>query len=386
MEQPKNILYVENSPEIGGGNRSLLLILDHLDRTRFTPLVVVPDNGPMVDELQQRSISYRTIPKIWPQKFWLFPYFKVVREYAELIREQHIDLVHVNDIAAYLWLGDALKKRPVPTVSHVRFPYTETGLAYLAKHTKWPDLFVYNSYAMEKDLGGLVDIYMPGARKTVLHNALDTEYFKPRNNITALKGSFGITQEKPVVTIIANFTPAKDHETFLRMAEKVIRKVPDAQFILAGLDVLFEGKREAELKQLANTLGIAQSTHFIGFVKEIPDLVASSDVVVCTSNIETFGRCVMEAMSCGKPVVASNVGGIPEIIVSRQVGELVEPGDDAGFAEAVVRYLADENLYRSTAAYARQHVVRHFSVDSHIKKLNELYYDTLKDAYENTGR
>ncbi len=371
---PQNILYVENSSEIGGANRSLLLILDHLDRTRFIPFVIVPSSGPMVEELVKRGIPHRIISRAQPTKIWPFPFFRAVRMYIDIMQEQKIDLVHVNDIATYLWIGAALNKYPLlPTMCHVRFPYSRVGLAYLAKRTRWPDVLVYNSHAMEHELGNIADEYMPGVKKSVLHNALDTDFFCPVVFSDSCKKEFGIDQKTPVISIVANFTPAKDHETFLRMAKLVRRSIHNALFVLAGTDVLRSGKRENELKKFAVELGIAEATRFIGFVDDIRSVIAASDVVVCTSVVETFGRCVMEAMSCGKPVVASRVGGIPEIIISKQVGELVESGDDAGFAEAIVRYLLDENLSRQTASCARQHVMKHFGVGSHITKLNELY-------------
>jgi len=368
MGDPACILFVENAAEIGGGNRSLLLLLDHLDRRRFSPLVACPARGAMTNELDARGVEYRVIPKAPPRRFWPFPFLQAVREYRRVIESERVRLVHVNDVAAYLWVGRACRSNPLPVICHVRFPYTDAGLSYLARQTRRPDILLYNSEFMVRDLGFLAERHMPGAERMVLHNAVDTAVFAPAASPRAEAADGG-----PVVAIIANFTPMKDHETFLRMAAEVHRKALHALFWLAGTDVLFGGSREAELKALAAELGIEQAAHFLGFIADVPRLLAGCELVVCTSRIEPFGRCVLEAMACGKPVVASRVGGIPEIVGHDGAGVLLEPGDIQGFADEVGRLLDDPKRRAEMGAAGRRRAVENFGVEAHMKKLESLY-------------
>lgn len=368
MAAPARILFIESAAEIGGGNRSLLLLLDHLDRGRFSPLVACPARGSMTNELDARGVACRVIPKSPPRKLWPLPFLRAVKEYRRVIKAERVRLVHVNDISAYLWVGWACRRNPLPVVCHVRFPYSEADLSYVARRTRRPDVLLYNSEFMARELGWLAEREMPGAERMVLHNAVDTAAFAPAPNPRA-----DAADGCPVVAIIANFTPKKDHETFLRMAAEVHRKAPHARFWLAGTDVLFGGRREAELRALTAELGIEQVTHFLGFIADIPRLMAECDLVVCTSSIESFGRCVLEAMACAKPVVASRVGGIPEVMGKDGAGVLLEPGDVEGFADAVCRLLDGPERRTEMGAIGRRRAVDNFGVEAHMKKLGNLY-------------
>jgi glycosyltransferase involved in cell wall biosynthesis len=322
----------------------------------------------MTNELDVRGGEYRVIPKAPPRRLWPLPFLRAVREYRRVIDAERVRLVHVNDVGGYLWVGRACRSNPLPVVCHVRFPYTEAGLSYVAMHTRRPDILLYNSEFMARDLGFLAERHMPGAKRVVLHNAVDTAVFAP-----AASQRVDRAAGRQVVAIIANFTPMKDHETFLRMAAEVHRKVPHALFWLAGMDVLSGGRREVELKALAAELGIERVAHFLGFVADVPRLLASCDLVVCTSRIEPFGRCVLEAMACGKAVVASRVGGIPEVLGNDGAGVLLDPGDVEGFADAVRDLLDNPERRTEMGAAARRRAVDNFGVEAHMNKLENIY-------------
>lgn len=385
MSKPRTLLFVENSAEMGGGNVSLLLILDHLDRAQYRPLVLCPAEGQMTRELKARSIPFRVLERPLPSRFWPFPFLKAVRQHLRFLREERPALVHVNDTAAYLWVGAAFKRERVPSVCHVRYPYSEGGLAYLARYTRQPDHLVYNSHVMETELAPLAERYFPGTRRLVLHNALDTVHFAPVDTVEADRELLGIEAGQRVVSMVANFTPAKDHETFLMMAREILSQHPGTIFILAGSDVLQGGRREAELRRHAEELGCAASVRFAGYVGDVRSILAVSDVVVCTSVVETFGRGVLEAMSCGRPVVASRVGGIPEVVSRPELGTLVDPGDVRGFTEAVLRFLNDQSQCAEVAANARRHAVENFGIESHMKYLHELYAELIEKGRREHG-
>lgn len=373
----KNILYVENSSKIGGANRSLLLILDHLDREQFTPFVVCPEEGPMIKELEQRGLRWQIIPKLPLNRYWPFPFFSVVRQYREIFHRENIDLIHVNDPAAYLWVGYAIKRKKITTICHVRFPFSEKGLAYLARYVRSPDLFIYNSHYMEKTLAPLAEKYMPQARRTTLYNAVDTDVFRPLPPDLELKKSFGIPQDAPVVGILANFTPVKDHETFLEAAALISRKRSDVYFLLAGEDVLGTGERSRFLLNKAKKLGISEKCKFIGFYQDVPKLLSIIDVVCSTSREEAFGRSIAEAISCGKAVVVSNVGGLPEVVNGFRWGWVVDAGDINGFMEICIRFL-DHHKIGSFENTCLSFSKNKYGVKSHIDKIYKLYSSTSK--------
>jgi glycosyltransferase involved in cell wall biosynthesis len=180
------------------------------------------------------------------------------------------------------------------------------------------------------------------------------------------------------VGIVAHFRDQKDHPTFLRAAREILKGVPSARFQLVGSGVL-----EPAIRDLAVRLGIAARTEFFGQLD--PDAVRAAlarfHVSVLTSkNNEGLPNAVLESMAAGRPVVATAVGGIPEVIDDGVTGYLVPPQDPAAVAERVVALLNDPSLAARMGARGRQKVEREFTLAGMVARFHTLYRDSLAET------
>jgi glycosyltransferase involved in cell wall biosynthesis len=193
----------------------------------------------------------------------------------------------------------------------------------------------------------------------VILNGVDTRRFAPVPDVAAIRSEFGIGPTDPVVGIVAALRPEKNHELFLDMAARVVRELPAARFLIVG-----DGPGRKSLEQRSHQLGIADNTLFVGSRSDVPRLLAAMDVFALTSHIEANPVSILEAMSVGRPVVATNVGSIHEAVAEGQTGFLVTPGDAYQFADRVTRLLNDPLRIQTMGAAARDAAIRRWSIEA----------------------
>jgi len=212
---------------------------------------------------------------------------------------------------------------------------------------------------------------LPKDKVSLIYNGLDVTRVSTRISRSDALSLFGLPPDRPrqFVTIVANMRhEVKDYPMFLRSARKVVEAVPDAAFLLAG-----EGELADGLRRLAAELGISDNTFFLGRCENIADLLNISDVCVLSSKAEGFSNSILEYMAAGRPVVATNVGGAPEVIVEGETGYLVSPGDDAMMASRIISLLRDPERAKQFGAAGRRLVETNFSCEAQLTKTEELY-------------
>jgi len=213
----------------------------------------------------------------------------------------------------------------------------------------------------------------PGSVLTI-PNGVDISRFSVREDETgrarALKN---LPSGKPLLLSVGNLTEQKDQFTLLRAVAQLRDNGLHATCLLAGTGPLLPN-----LQALAEELGIQGLVHFLGARGDIPDLMAAADVFVLSSIREGFSLVVAEAHAAGLPVVATNVGGIGEIVRDGLSGYLVEPRDPSRMAEVIVDLLADAKNARRMGAVGRDWVRQHFSIDRCAARYEELYQVVLE--------
>jgi glycosyltransferase involved in cell wall biosynthesis len=175
-----------------------------------------------------------------------------------------------------------------------------------------------------------------------------------------------------VITTVANLRQGKGHDVLLKAAAHVIRRIPDVTFQIVG-----DGPQREELERLASTLRISAQVHFLGYRDDVPALLQQSDVFAFPSFMEASPNAVLEAMAAGLPIVATRVGGIPEVIEHERTGLLVAPGDDRSLAAAIVREIERPVLAAQFGDAARQVVESRFSFVRMVGEFQQLYFDEL---------
>jgi glycosyltransferase involved in cell wall biosynthesis len=368
-------LYLNNSPQpdagerakLGGGGMSLLTLWKMLAQSGWVARAVTPGEGPFTRAARDAGVPVTVYPYQQPDFRHPILTFRNFMAWRRIIREARPEIIHANAYDAARSVMLSAKSLGVKVICHVRFPMTDQGKQWVFRGLPTPDAFVFNSQALMEETWPILGKQCPKSRAYVVHNAVDLTTFIPAP-----------WPESPMlrVGIIANLTPMKAHEDFLRMASEVLKLRDDVEFWIIGEDTTNTG-RDAMLKALARELGVEQQVKFQGHHSDIPQMLVQMHLVVLTSHIEPFGRVLIEAMACGRPVVATKVGGIPEVITEGKTGYLVPAGDAQAMARRVIELLNNrerwETMRQACIAEARQR----FGVPKHTEAMIRVYDEVL---------
>jgi glycosyltransferase involved in cell wall biosynthesis len=214
----------------------------------------------------------------------------------------------------------------------------------------WPlaHHIVCNSQALKSVLTGSYGV--PAARLTIIANGVDTEYFQP---------AAAPANGPPRLLYIGRLVPDKDPDTLLQAFQLTIQAHPDAELWLVG-----EGPRRAALQELAARLSLSDRVRFIPPTGDLLPVLQQATLMVLSSRTEALPNVVLEAMAAGLPVVASRVGGVPELVEPGVTGWLVPPGDAPALAAALGQALADPEARQAMGRTARQRAVGDFSLET----------------------
>jgi glycosyltransferase involved in cell wall biosynthesis len=204
-------------------------------------------------------------------------------------------------------------------------------------------------------------------RVITVRSGIDMERIRKVGDGSGLRDEFGISGDCLVVGMVAALAPHKDHRTFLEAAALVKKKISRIRFLLVG-----EGPLQADLLRLTKKLDLAREVIFTGFRDDVLEITGLVDVFVLSSYLEGMGTAVLDAMALGKPVVATEVGGIPEIVIDGETGLLVPSRSPNALADAVVQLAADPDLRRRMGVSGRSRA-RHFDVENVITQTEEIY-------------
>jgi glycosyltransferase involved in cell wall biosynthesis len=374
----RTCLYLNNSPpphdgeraKLGGGGISLLTLWKMLPELDWRACAVTPGEGPFTRAARDAGVDVTVYPYEQPD----FPHplrsLKNFASWRRIIKLVNPVIIHANayDAARSAILSAASLR--IKLVCHVRFPMTTEGKDWVFRGMPHPSAFIFNSQALLDETWPILGRRCPDSRAYVVHNAVDLSSFSP----TPWPESAVLR-----VGIIGNFTPAKVHEDFLRMAAEVCQHRTDIEFWIIGEDTFGTG-RDAELKACARALGIERNVKFLGHRSDIAALVAQLHLVVLTSKIEPFGRVLIEAMASRRPVIATRVGGIPEVVRHGKTGYLVDAGDYRGMASRVVELLSSRERWEELAQNALADAQDRFAVARHAGRIVQIYDEVLASA------
>jgi glycosyltransferase involved in cell wall biosynthesis len=212
---------------------------------------------------------------------------------------------------------------------------------------------------------------------TVVPLGRDTRLFDPKSyDRSEARKKYGFAQRGPIVGTAGRLDPQKGQEEFLRSIPLVLKHQRRARFVIAGDETRGEEGYRKQLLELSERLGVSDHVRFLPFVENVPEFMAAIDLFVLPSYSETYGLVLIEAMAMGKPVVATNAGGVPEIVDDGRTGLLIPPRDEGALADAIVRVLKDDSLRRDLSEQARRDALERFDsarcVDRLVQTLDSL--------------
>ena len=201
------------------------------------------------------------------------------------------------------------------------------------------------------------------AKIEVIGSAVDLEKFKPPRDPTKFRREIGIDSNTPLIGNIGMIRPDKGQLVLVEAARLVLEKRPDARFAIVGQGTGIL-KRGINVRNAIDQAGLADKIIMAGYRWDTPDVYAACDMVVIASlRTEASPIVLREAFASGRPVIATKVGDIPEILRDRQNGLLIEPGDSQALAAAIIEFICDPKLAAHCAANGLRHATEHFSFD-----------------------
>jgi glycosyltransferase involved in cell wall biosynthesis len=360
--RPLHVLFMLTDMRVGGAEMLTANIIRRLDRTRFAPeLCCLKDRGALgealADEVPVHSklLAGKYDLRVWPRL-------------TCLLDRRRIDVVVTVGAGDKMFWGRLAARR-------VGVPVIISAL----HSTGWPDVIGL----LNRWLTPITDAFiavapshgrfliererLPAEKVAVVRNGVDTDRYTPLANAPAVRRELGIGSSCPVAGIVAALRPEKNHQLFLKMAHRVARDLPEARFLVIG-----DGPCREPLEQQCRELGLHRQVMFLGSRSDVPRLLAAMDVFVLTSHIEANPVSILEAMSTGRPVVATNVGSVSEAVIDGQTGFLAPAGDAAALVERVMKLLLDPTLRRAMGRASRQAVVADWSIESMVSGYERL--------------
>ncbi|MFL5777849.1 MAG: glycosyltransferase family 4 protein [Chloroflexota bacterium] len=356
----------------GGAQEHVFSLVTRLDRDRYDVSVVSLSPGSTVRKLQRAGIPVMVIdePDDGIAVGALATHLADVR--PDVIHN-HMYRAEIIGTRAAIALGQVGHRRPyvVSTVhsSRVRSAEDRQDLREL---TPQMDRLVAVSRAIERKLRDEGRTTVP---ISLVYNGVDLRGYETQGPCCTLEQEYGIEPGSKLVGVVARLEPEKGHPTLLEAWPAVLRLVPDAYLLVVG-----EGSRREALEEKARQLGIERRVVFTGRRDNVPAVTAALDVAMLPSYREAQGLSVLEAMALSRPVVASDVGGIPEMIESGVSGLLVPPHDAAGLARAIVRLLTDQRYADSIGAAGHDLVHERFCIEQMLAEVEAIYDEGARTA------
>lgn len=390
----QTILFFNHTAKWSGGEISLFGLVVNLDRLRYTPLVVLAGEGKLAERLQALNIETIVLPltpdivearkealglKSLLNPMRLLRGGKYVLRLARLIRKHKVDLVHCNSLKSDLIGGAAAKLARVPCVWHVRDRIDEDYLPsriarsfrFLARHLPAGILANSKSTLQTLQLSGSMS-----SRSRVAHPGVSLREYSP---LPFLQGT---PNDRQRLILVGRITPWKGQDVFIEAAAQISPRWPKALFQIVGVPMFGEEDYERGLHEQVKRHGLEAQVEFVGFSDKVPDLLQKADIFVHASKLgEPFGKVIVEAMACGKPVIATDGGALREIVIPGSVTEvqkgetglLVPMNSVEEMANAMEALLLDSARAALMGKNGRCRAEQLFTVEATTKEVEDLF-------------
>jgi glycosyltransferase involved in cell wall biosynthesis len=391
----KRILYVEQNKDgtIGGSHYCLLYLIQGLDRSLYEPIIVFYENNPIVGKFKIQgettivdNMRYLTKGPSAIRKIinLILTLMFIIKCYS-FINRKKIDLVHLNNTVAGgydTWLVASLLAR-IPCITHERNYLKQDAFKHVLfklMSKKFSKVLTVSNVIRDNLIAKGFDAYIV---ETVYDGIEAPEY---RRRVKRSRGDvvteFGIPPDHYLIGLVGNIREWKGQELLIESLNILKRDFPDFNCLLIGdltknsdIDVRYKERLVSKI----NDYGLSDRVIFTGYRSDVPDLINALDVQINASiEPDPFPHVILEGMSLGKVVIATNMGGAIESVEDGESGFLVSAHDPQQLADRIKRVLLDNSLRESMASKASQRVERLFSIERNISHTQDVYVSLLK--------
>jgi glycosyltransferase involved in cell wall biosynthesis len=369
MRRLRVLTLIDNPDVTGGGERMAVTIAMRLDPARFERILCATrevEGQSFAPELAEAGVRVLSLKRRSKSALWAW------WPLVELLRRERIDVLHAHKFGSNVWGTVIGRAAGVPVLLAHEQSWASARFSTAGpRFRRFVDREVVGRgshlfFAVSRaDRRRMVDVERVNPRRIcVLPNAI------PRGTRSGhdVRAELGIPREAPVVATVCQLRPEKALDLLVEAAGLVRREFPEVRVLIAG-----DGGEEPRLREQIAAAGLQENVFLLGTRRDVPDVLAAADVAVCSSDFEGTPLSVMEYMAAGRPVVATHVGGLPELITHGVHGLLFERRDVDGLAGAVAELLRDPVRRRQMGEHARARQLREFDLESSVRRLEELY-------------
>lgn len=398
------VLYLTYNPNLGSTTRALQDWLSLQKERGDEPAVVVRSQGPFMIWLQENKIAHLQDPMPWPSKYWPFPSLYHAIRIARWAQLQQVEVIHCNEHDAYpfaillRWLltlrlacaihfavtprftSWAFATR-MPLLSHVRYAISPlfSRWAFGRHFSRTPDYLLWTSEAQRSGSRDAVEELVAPTKQSVVPLGLSTDHFKSKPEVRSrIRAEYGITDDQVVLGCACAFRRIKRIPDFLSVVETLTSERSNIVGLLAGDAPPGEEHYRAELLPQIQALVDAKKLIWVGNLDKIEDFLQAVDVFVSSSEFETFGMSVCEAMATEKPIVAYAACSVQEVV--GDAGIIVETGNLELLIDGARRLVEQPHLRITLGAAARERVRTEFNPKSSLQKLDRIYAQLLSST------
>lgn len=375
IEDRIKVLHLVEDLKTGGAERIIADISEGLNRQEFAAGVwCLTRGGEIADELKNKGIPVGIL------RISNYHNPLTILGLSHLLRKEKPDIVHTHLYFASVIGRLAARRAAIPILlSHVHSTYWE----YKKRHI-WMERFLSRITKKIICCSKAVEHFVThqerirSSKTIVIYNGVDEERFSSTKEPSLIKTQLGIDSESPVVGSVSSLKALKGHTYLLRAVPLITDIFPKTKFLIVG-DGPLRPLLEAQVKEE----NISSSVIFTGTRQDIPDLLSAMDVFILPSCLrEGLGIAIIEAMAAAKPVVATDIGGIPEVVRSGATGLLVPPRDEIALGEAIIQLLKNPEMSKHLGKQGKLRFKKRFTKKKMISEIENLYkalYDTQKE-------
>ncbi len=366
----RTILFLSTSSGPGGAERVINNLAASLDPQRYRAILCLFRPG----WLQERSESCGIRTFVLPTHGMTD--WRWAIQFKRLLRQEQVDLIHAHEFDANVQgaFVAALSGIPLVATVHGKNYFWEKLRRRLAY--RWVSRKA-TMVAVSEDLKQFIveKVGISSSLVKVLYNGVDVLPQCDRAVVAECRKELGLPENHQIVGVVGNLYPVKGHQYLIAAIPAVLRKCPNTSFVFAG-----RGQLESELKAQVCRFGVEERVYFLGLRQDIPRILAMLDLFVLPSLSEGLSMAILEAMIAGKPVIATRVGGNPELVIDEETGFLVPPRDSQTLADRLITSLTNKQQSATFAERGKRRAEGQFSLQTMVSSYQSLYDQCLRSG------
>ncbi len=375
------VLHIHTLPIVSGSGLNTFLSMQGMDKSVYEVELACAPGGRLIPLVKQNHMEVRPfrnmVQPLHPLKDTM-----ALLDLTAFLRRHSYHIVHTHNSKAGFLGRMAAKLAGVPVIVHTvhGFAFHDSeplwrqalfrNLERLGSH--WCDKMIFVSQPLVD--WALKDHIVPEEKIAKIYSGIQLDKFHPvkSEEKDRIKSKWELKREEAVVGMVSKLWEGKGHNVLIEAFKLLKERIKNAKLVIVGEGYLYD-----ELLRMVDTNGLRESVLFTGFQMDVSEIIATFDVAVLPSFFEGMGRVLLEAMAMEKPVVASRVGGIPDLIDQGTNGLLVRPGDARDLADALEKVLSDKELARKLGSEGRKRISDQFSANVMVQSIEKLYRELL---------